>query len=315
MMASEEKSTRESEVNASAGGVDEPVSPAPYAEKVVGQEGEAGSSGGEVSAGDESGERESYVDGSGSDAVADGTGLDGAAEGVVEAEPELEPESEPEVVGADEVVEILPSAAELAEAKDQAERYRDQALRAQAELENVRKRTARDIENAHKYALEGFIKSILPVRDSLELGLVAAQQQRSGSGGESGGSDGTPVSVQGDGAAAVEGDAASEQSSAVDAGASASQSGESGTGSAGDSGIDKVVEGMTLTLEMLDGVMGKHGIEIIDPKDEPFNPEVHQAISEVPSEGVASKTVVDVFQKGCLLNGRVIRAAMVVIAK
>nr|WP_306700012.1 nucleotide exchange factor GrpE [Thioalkalivibrio sp. HK1] len=85
--------------------------------------------------------------------------------------------------------------------------------------------------------------------------------------------------------------------------------------SAGSSGIDKIVEGMALTLEMLDGAMGKHGIEIIDPKGELFNPEVHQAISEVPSEGVAPKTVIDVFQKGCLLNGRVIRAAMVVIAK
>lgn len=50
----------------------------------------------------------------------------------------------------------------------------DKALRAQAEMENLRKRTARDIENAHKYALEKFISELLPVLDSLELGIEAS---------------------------------------------------------------------------------------------------------------------------------------------
>jgi molecular chaperone GrpE len=51
----------------------------------------------------------------------------------------------------------------------------DRAVRAQAELDNVRKRTSRDIENAHKYALEKFINELLPVLDSLELGINASE--------------------------------------------------------------------------------------------------------------------------------------------
>ncbi len=50
----------------------------------------------------------------------------------------------------------------------------DKAVRAQAELDNVRKRTTRDVENAHKYALDKFINELLPVLDSMELGLVAS---------------------------------------------------------------------------------------------------------------------------------------------
>ena len=276
----------------------------------------------------------SEVEGSIIDAVAEQAGTEG--EGGVEDVVDVQ--AEPEVLEPDESVELLPSAAELAEARDQVERYRDQALRAQAELENVRKRTARDVENAHKYALEGFVKSILPVRDSLELGLAAAQKQKNVSekvsDESSGGSNPAQGSMQGDmDAGSVsssesesglgskvegggEGEVSSEQPSSVDTGSSEPQSADSAAGDpAGDSGIDKIVEGMTLTLEMLDGVMGKHGIETIDPMGESFNPELHQAISEMPGEGVASKTVIDVIQKGCLLNGRVIRAAMVVIAK
>ena len=58
--------------------------------------------------------------------------------------------------------------------------HRDRALRAQAELENVRKRTLRDIENAHKYALERFINELLPVLDSMELGLSASAPAEKG---------------------------------------------------------------------------------------------------------------------------------------
>ena len=62
----------------------------------------------------------------------------------------------------------------LEDARTKADEHYSQMLRTQAELENVRKRSARDLENAHKFALEKFMVELLPVRDSLELGLAAA---------------------------------------------------------------------------------------------------------------------------------------------
>ncbi len=68
-------------------------------------------------------------------------------------------------------------ATQLEEALAKAEANRDLAIRAKAELENLRKRHDRDLSNAHKYALERFVKELLPVCDSLELGLKAAQDE------------------------------------------------------------------------------------------------------------------------------------------
>lgn len=65
----------------------------------------------------------------------------------------------------------------LAEAETKAEENWDKAVRAQAELENVRRRSQRDLENAHKYALEKFLHDLLPIQDSMEMGLVAAQEE------------------------------------------------------------------------------------------------------------------------------------------
>ncbi len=68
-------------------------------------------------------------------------------------------------------------AAQLEEARNKADANWDLAVRAKAELENLRKRHERDLSNAHKYALERFVNELLPVRDSLELGLKAAQEE------------------------------------------------------------------------------------------------------------------------------------------
>ncbi len=80
-------------------------------------------------------------------------------------------------------VDTLKAALEAAEAR--ANESRDQALRAMAELENVRRRAARDVENAHKYALEKFAGELIGVKDSLEMGLAVqnatAEDLRAGS--------------------------------------------------------------------------------------------------------------------------------------
>ena len=91
----------------------------------------------------------------------------------VEAE-ESQGEDSPEVTEAEQDVETLQQL--LEKEKEQSQANRDAALRAQAEMENLRKRTTRDIENAHKFALEKFVNELLPIIDSLELGLSAAEK-------------------------------------------------------------------------------------------------------------------------------------------
>jgi molecular chaperone GrpE len=154
----------------------------------------------------------------------------------------------------------LPEALQVAldAANARADEYRNDMLRARAELDNVQKRTAREIANAHKYALERFLIDLLPVKDSLDLGHAAAT---------------------------------------------------------GSSEIATLREGMELTLKLLDAVLEKHGVHGLDPVGEPFNPELHQAMSVQGSTEVAPGTVVTVVQKGYVLNERLLRPAMVIVAK
>ncbi len=150
-------------------------------------------------------------------------------------------------------------ATRLTEAEAKASENWDLALRTKAEMENMRRRTERDLENAHKFALEKFALELLPVKDSLELGLDAASQDNAG--------------------------------------------------------IDKLVEGTSLTLKMLENALEKFGVKVVDPTDQAFNPEFHQAVSMLDIPGKAANTVVNVMQKGYTLNERLIRPAMVVVAK
>ena len=146
----------------------------------------------------------------------------------------------------------------LEKEKEQSQANRDAALRAQAEMENLRKRTTRDIENAHKYALEKFVNELLPILDSMTLGMNAAESAEN---------------------------------------------------------VDELREGMDLTLKMFISALEKFGVQTIDPQGEKFNPEQHEAISMQEIEGTESNTVVSVMQKGYELNGRLVRPAMVVVAK
>lgn len=109
------------------------------------------------------------------------------AEPVAEAEPaaDAEPatESEPAAdaeptaeTDAERAADLDSLAADNERLQAEAQEQRDQALRAVAELDNVRKRAARDMDNARKYALDSFVKELLPVIDSMELGLNASQE-------------------------------------------------------------------------------------------------------------------------------------------
>ena len=79
--------------------------------------------------------------------------------------------------------------------------------------------------------------------------------------------------------------------------------------------VRKMHEGLDLTLKLMDDVFRKFGLVAVDPKGEKFDPEKHQAISVVESDLVAPNHVVNVVQKGYLLHDRVLRPAMVVVAR
>jgi molecular chaperone GrpE len=78
--------------------------------------------------------------------------------------------------------------------------------------------------------------------------------------------------------------------------------------------VETLKAGKELTLKMLNKVMGDHGLELIDPKGEVFNPELHQAVSLQPSAEHDENTVIDVLQKGFRLHDRLIRPAMGVVS-
>lgn len=148
---------------------------------------------------------------------------------------------------------------ELVEAKQKAQDNWDKALRIQAEMENLKKRTQKDLEDAHRFALTSFAKELLSVLDSLVLGLQAA------------------------------------------------------TGDSEE--VKKFREGSELTIKQFESVFAKYNIVAIDPLGQPFNAEHHQAMVMQVVEGAEANTVVNVFQKGYILNGRLLRPAMVVVAK
>ena len=146
-----------------------------------------------------------------------------------------------------------------ASTETQLEELKEALLRSQADLQNSRRRADRDIENAHKYAVEKFVKDLLAVLDSMDRALELATT-----------SDGFEVAM---------------------------------------------LEGTQMTHKLLFDTISKHGVEPIDPIGEPFDPQQHQAMSMVESVDHEPNTIMAVMQKGYKLEGRVIRAAMVVVTK
>ncbi len=147
----------------------------------------------------------------------------------------------------------------LEDARGKADKHWDQCMRLQADIENLHKRGERDLANAHKYGLERFATELLPVKDSLELGLDAFDKDNAE--------------------------------------------------------IEKLKEGVELTLQMLGNALERFEIKEINPLEEPFNPDFHQAMSMQPRDDVAPNTVVTVVQKGYQLHDRLIRPAMVIVSQ
>lgn len=83
-----------------------------------------------------------------------------------------------------------------------------------------------------------------------------------------------------------------------------------------DSHVKSMREGIRLTLDLFEKALARHGVVVIAPKKgEVFDPEWHEAVSTIPDKQFASNVIIKLVQKGCQLNGRVLRAAMVVVAR
>ena len=82
----------------------------------------------------------------------------------------------------------------------------------------------------------------------------------------------------------------------------------------GSATVESLIEGEKLTLKMLAKLMQDHGLEVVDPAGEPFDPELHEAMTVIPSADVPENTVVEVLQKGFKLHDRLIRPARVVVS-
>jgi molecular chaperone GrpE len=147
----------------------------------------------------------------------------------------------------------------LEEARAEADKHKDMALRLQADMENLRRRTRLDLESAHKYALEKFVNALLPAMDSMEMGMDAAAKE--------------------------------------------------------DASVESIREGVEMTFKQMLDVLQEFSVERVDPTGEKFDPQLHEAMTMIPSPDHETNTVVDTIQKGYTLNERLVRAARVIVAQ
>jgi molecular chaperone GrpE len=136
---------------------------------------------------------------------------------------------------------------------------KEQSLRVQAEMQNVRRRAQQDVEKAHKFGLEKFVGDLLPVADNLARTLSAAGENSAD--------------------------------------------------------LPTLLEGVELTLKTLLDALNRQQVVTVNPEGEPFDPQLHQAMAAVENRDVEPNTVLNVFQHGYTLHGRLVRPAMVVVSK
>ncbi len=144
------------------------------------------------------------------------------------------------------------------------EELKDRALRLTADMENLRRRTARDVHDARVYAIANFARDMLSVSDNLKRALDAIPPEAKAS---------------------------------------------------GDAGFTSLIEGVELTERSMLSALERHGVKKLEPQGEKFDPNFHQAMFEVPNADVPANSVVQVVQTGYVIGDRVLRPAMVGVAK
>jgi molecular chaperone GrpE len=160
----------------------------------------------------------------------------------------------PELVPAEQVTAALDAAAE----------FKDKLLRTLAEMENLRKRTEREVADARQYAIANFARDVLAVADNMHRALEAIDSELRDS---------------------------------------------------ADTKMKSLVEGVELTERELMKVLERNGVKMFSPAGEKFDPNLHQAMYEVPDSTAAPGTVAQVIQSGYMLGERVLRPALVAVAK
>src|SRR3954463_1796416 len=141
---------------------------------------------------------------------------------------------------------------------------KDRLLRTLAEMENLRRRTEREVADARTYGVTNFARDILAVADNMERALKALD------------------------------DEIREKAEA---------------------GVKALLDGVELTERELNKAMEKHGVKKLDPQGQKFDPNLHQAMFEIPDEGVPAGTVVQIMQPGYTIGERVLRPALVGVSK
>lgn len=134
----------------------------------------------------------------------------------------------------------------------------DALLRAKAEVENIKKRSSKEVENAYKYSIESILQEIIPIYDSLSLSCSLSSEKTT---------------------------------------------------------KEQLEEGNKLLLNMFKQILEKNNIKEINPEGENFDPELHQAISTIEDNKKKNDDIAEVIQKGYILNGRVIKPALVIVIK
>ena len=167
------------------------------------------------------------------------------------------PETE---IPATETPEVDPVEALLAENAE----LKDRVLRTHAEMENLRKRTERDVANTRSYAIAGFARDMLSATDALSRALLVIPEE-------------TRATAEG--------------------------------------ALKSLIEGLELAEREMQRLLGKHGVKPIEAAGQKFDPNKHQAMFEVPNPNVPEGTVVQVVQEGFAIGDRILRPAMVGVAK
>jgi molecular chaperone GrpE len=153
---------------------------------------------------------------------------------------------------------------EMAELRQENAGLKDRLLRALAEMENLRRRTEREVVDARTYGIASFARDVLTVADNMRRALDAVGQ---------------------------------------------------GPRASADPATTAFLEGVELTERELQKILEKHGVTRLDPAGQKFDPNMHQAMYEVPDPSIPAGTVVEVVQPGYRLGERVLRPAMVAVAK
>lgn len=141
---------------------------------------------------------------------------------------------------------------------------RDRFLRLAAEMDNLRRRTERELKDAKAYAVTAFARDMLSVSDNLRRALEALPDEAR---------------------------------------------------AAADTGLSALVEGVEMTERGMLSTLERHGVRRIDAEGQKFDPNFHQAMFEIPNADVPNNTVVQVVQAGYAIGDRVLRPAMVGVAK